>query len=177
MNKKIYVINGSGGVGKDLFVKYVTENSLNMFSTHNSVRNYSSVSKVKKIAWDIGWSGLKTEKDRKFLSDLKILTTEYNDMSFNDMRREISSFWNDGDAWALFLHIREPEEIARIVNGYSAKTILVKRDSVEHITSNMADKNVFNYRYDIVIDNDGTMEELNTKAMNFVVQEAICTQI
>ena len=46
---------------------------------------------------------------------------------------------------------------------YNVKTILVKRDSVKHITSNMADKNVYNYDYDIVINNDGDIKELRNK--------------
>ena len=36
----------------------------------------------------------------------------------------------------------------------------------------MADKNVFNYSYDFIIDNNGTKEELNDKAKKFV-REAI----
>lgn len=51
----------------------------------------------------------------------------------------------------LFLHIREPEEIERAKNEFGAKTVLVKRDSIKHITSNMADGRVFNYEYDTAI--------------------------
>jgi transcriptional regulator of NAD metabolism len=70
----------------------------------------------------------------------------------------------------LFLHIREPEEIEKAVKKfeeYNAKTILVKRDSVKHITSNMADENVFNYDYDIVINNNGSLEDLRNKVVCF----------
>ena len=77
MNKKIFIINGSGGVGKDTFVELVSEFA--------SIMNFSSVDKVKDIAKEIGWNGTKTEKDRKFLSDLKILTAEYCDMPFQSM--------------------------------------------------------------------------------------------
>ena len=45
---------------------------------------------------------------------------------------------------------------------------MVKRDSVKHITSNMADANVFNYDYDVVINNDEGIEELIDKAYYFV---------
>ena len=70
--KQIFILNGSGGVGKDLFVNMV-KTSVNKFSPYR-VWNYSSIDKVKAIATQIGWSGGKTEKDRKFLSDLKVLT-------------------------------------------------------------------------------------------------------
>ena len=182
MIKQVFIINGSGGVGKDTFVEFVemiptfefigkNENSTVWFK-NLEIRNYSSVSKVKEIAKIIGWNGEKTERDRKFLSDLKLLTTEYNDMPLNDMKKYTRSFMNSADInRILFLHIREPEEIAKAVNEfkeYNVKTILVRRDSIKHITSNMADENVYNYNYDIVINNDSTLEELRKKAECFL---------
>ena len=182
MIKQVFIINGSGGVGKDTFVEFVemiptfefigkNENNTVWFK-NLEIRNYSSVSKVKEIAKIIGWNGEKTERDRKFLSDLKLLTTEYNDMPLNDMKKYTRSFMNPGDInRILFLHIREPEEIAKAVNEfkeYNVKTILVIRDSIKHITSNMADENVYNYNYDIVINNNSTLEELRKKAECFL---------
>ena len=56
--KKIFIINGSGGVGKDTFVELVSQ--------FFPIVNFSSVHKVKEIAIKIGWDGKsKTEKDRK----------------------------------------------------------------------------------------------------------------
>lgn len=168
MKKQLFIINGSGGVGKDAFVQMVN----NHIWDRCIVGNYSSVTKVKEIAKIIGWDGSKTERDRKFLSDLKLLTTEYNDMPLNDMKIFADDFMNSKFSLSkiLFLHIREPEEIAKAVRefkNYNAKAILVKRDSVKHITSNMADENVYKYDYDIVINNDGTLEDLKEKAKNF----------
>ena len=115
----------------------------------------------------IGWDGQKREKDRKFLSDLKLLCTEYNDLPFISMKEKVDEF-NKSSAKFLFLHIREPEEIERAKNAFNAKTILVKRDSVKHITSNMADENVYKYDYDIEVHNDGTVEDLKASAKTFV---------
>ena len=173
MNKQIFIINGSGGVGKDSFIDMVNFAESRILNKHIKIGNYSSVSKVKEIAKIIGWTGAKTERDRKFLSDLKLLTTEYNNMPLNDMKEYADYFLNvpKDDARILFLHIREPEEIAKAVNEfkeYNVKTILVKRDSVKHITSNMADENVYNYNYDIVINNSGTIEDLKEKAKYFL---------
>jgi hypothetical protein len=166
--KQIFIINGSGGVGKDEFINIMVE----QFKEKCEIGNYSSVSKVKEIAKLIGWNGAKTERDRKFLSDLKLLTTAYNDMPLNDMSEFADNFmiFNLNFPRVLFLHIREPEEIEKAVKKfekYSAKTILVKRDSVKHITSNMADENVFNYDYDIVINNNGSLEDLTNKVVCF----------
>lgn len=172
-DKLIFIINGSGGVGKDTFVELVSLNNKN--KNYFKIKNYSSVSKIKEIAKIIGWNGDKTEKDRKFLSDLKLLTTEYNNMPLNDMKRYAKEFMDyensDNDNKILFLHIREPGEIAKAANEfkeYNVKTILVKRDSVKHITSNMADENVYNYKYDIEINNNGTIEDLEDKAKHFI---------
>jgi hypothetical protein len=169
MRKQIFIINGVGGVGKDSFVSLVNKAfKYSKFNkSNNPVMNFSSVDKVKKIATMIGWNGDKTEKDRKFLSDLKFLTTNYNDMSFNSMKEKVNEF-RSSDSTMLFLHIREVEEIEKARAEFDAKTILVIRDSVEHITSNVSDKDVFNYDYDIVIDNNGGMLKLHSKAATFV---------
>ena len=155
MRKQVFIINGSGGVGKDTFVSFVDDISYTM--------NFSSVDKVKEIARSIGWNGGKTEKDRKFLSDLKLLCTDYNNMPLNSMKNKYEEFL-DSHAEFLFLHIREPEEIDKAKRIFKAKTILIKRSSIEHITSNMADANVLNYDYDIIIDNDKGVKELRDKA-------------
>lgn len=160
MKKKVFIINGSGGVGKDTFVSMVAN------ASEAPVMNFSSVDKIKKIAEIIGWTGAKTEKDRRFLSDLKLLCTEYNDMPFNSMNEKVKEFY-DNSAAMLFLHIREPEEIEKAKEAFNARTILIKRDSVKQITTNMADKNVFNYRYDIIIDNNGSLNALRERATNF----------
>lgn len=159
---EIFIINGSGGCGKDTFVE--------LFAKHygeGKVWNYSSVDKVKRIAKEIGWTGTKTEKDRKFLSDLKLLTTEYNDMPMEDLKEKVKEF-RSSQAEILFLHIREPEEIEKAQKEFYAETILIRRDWIPQITSNMADANVFNYNYDITIYNNGTLEDYNKIVNKFV---------
>lgn len=158
MKKELVIINGTGGSGKDTFVSYA--------SKYAKVYNFSSVDKVKEIAKLIGWNGAKEEKDRKFLSDLKKLTTEYNDMSFNDMKESIDKF-NNSDDEIMFIHIREPEEIDRVVNTFDVKTLLVKRKDLDIITSNYSDASVENYDYDFVIEND-SLEGLDKSAYEFV---------
>lgn len=161
MNKQVFIVNGCGGSGKDTFVSCVSDVS------DQPVINFSSVDKVKEIARIIGWSGGKTEKDRKFLSDLKLLCTDYNNMPFNSMSEKVREF-TASNAAMLFLHIREPEEIEKAKIAFGAKTVLIKRDAVKQITSNMADGNVFNYQYDIVVDNDGDLAGFEIKATEFV---------
>lgn len=170
MEKQIFIINGSGGVGKDTFVELVDKCIQETYHSKDVV-NFSSVTDIKRIAKELGWNGGKTEKDRKFLSDLKYLTSEYNDYSFNSMKNMVKQFDNDESALFLFLHIREPGEIKRAVTEFGAKSILVKRDSIKHITSNMADANVYNYNYDYIIENNGTINDLKNKAREFIDME------
>lgn len=168
MKKQIFVINGSGGVGKDTFVDLVSKELNDVLKKFHTVINFSSVDKVKEIAKKIGWDEGKTEKDRKFLSDLKQLSSEFCDMPFKSMKSKIEEFYEDENSKILFLHIREPEEIKRVVKEFGANTILIVRESVKHITSNMADSNVFNYNYDFIIKNNGTVNDLSLKAKEFV---------
>lgn len=156
--KNIVVINGTGGCGKDTFIKLI--------SKYKKVYNFSSIDKVKEIARIIGWDGTKDKKSRKFLSDLKNLTKEYNDMPYNCTKEAIENFKNS-DCEIMFIHIREPEEIKRIVDTFGAKTLFIKRENLNDITSNSSDGKVAEYKYDYSILNT-TLEEYEKKACEFI---------
>ena len=162
MNKSIIIINGSGGVGKDTFCEMVDKVSGYQCDI------YSSVQFVKELAKECGWNGAKEEKDRKFLSDLKDLLTEYNDLPFKKVCEEIDSFLDCESTILLFIHIREPKEIQKVVDKYpQVKTVLISSKRVDHITSNHADAEVFNYEYDYYIHNDGSLDCLKERAETF----------
>lgn len=168
MKKHIFIINGSGGSGKDTFVKLVKAELNDIFKRFDTVNNYSSIDKIKEVAHGFGYGDSKTEKDRKFLSDLKQLVGNYSDLPFKCMKERVEQFYENDTNIILFLHIREPEEIKRAVKEFSAKTILIKNNSVKHIVSNISDKNVFNYKYDYIINNNGTVDDLDEKAKKFI---------
>lgn len=157
MKKYIVVINGTGGCGKDTFVE--------MVSKYNKVYNVSSVDKVKEVARVIGWDGGKTDKDRKFLFDLKTLTTEYNNMAFNDIKSKAKLFETTEDE-IMFIHIREPENIKIACEELNAFALLIERTGQAIIETNYADASVKNYNYDIKINND-TLEGLDKDAKKF----------
>ena len=159
MNKHIVIINGFGRAGKDSFVHAAAK--------FTYVMNFSSVAKLKKAAQVLGWDGGKSEKDRKFLSDMKDLSTTYNDCPFQSMREKVSEFYNS-EADILFLHIREPEEIERAKKEFNAHTLLIIRNSVDQVKSNHADANVFDYDYEFTVLNDGDLTDLATRAKEFV---------
>ena len=160
MEKNVIIINGTGGSGKDTFVEFCGK--------FTNVVNISSVDKVKEAAKIlVGWNGEKDEKSRKLLVDLKRLSIEYNNYPSKYIWEKYNEFM-ESDARYLFIHIREIDEIIKTKKMLNAKTLLVKNPRVELITSNDSDGNVYNYNYDYVIENDGTLDDLKEKAKQFI---------
>lgn len=160
MDKQIFITNGTGGCGKDTFADFMKERL--------RVMKVSSIDKVKDVAKECGWHGGKTERDRKFLSDLKLLTTDYSDLAFVDISKSVHRFRESVTRDVLIIDIREPNEIERAKRTFGARTILIVRDGLESITSNMADANVNNYDYDFVIHNDGTLDDFRNTVYEFI---------
>jgi dephospho-CoA kinase len=160
-DKMIFIVNGKPRAGKDTFAQILNE--------YMDVYKYSAVTKVKEIAKQCGWTGAKEEKDRKFLHELKMLTSAYSDMSYNDVMEEIDKFKKgELDADIFVVDVREPEEIDRLVKATKAFTIFIENNRVPSITSNAADANVENYRYDFVIQNNGTLEDFEGNIKLFI---------
>lgn len=167
-DKTIIILNGKPRAGKDTFAY--------LLNKYIPVYKYSSVEMVKTIALDCGWKGGKTEKDRKFLSDLKQLTSAYSDLSYKDVLKRIELF-EKGEIkeHILIVDVREPEDIERLKQATGAITVFIQNDNVPEITSNMADANVDKYEYDIVVENNGTLEEFEETVGSFLhVLSAIC---
>lgn len=159
--KQVFILNGVGTSGKGVFADYV--------SKHIQTHKYSIVDLPKKAAKVLGWDGGKTEKDRKFLSDIMDLSTDYNDAPFKDVVSVVADFKNDfikGEF--LIIDMRDPKDISCAVEIFGAKTILIENPNVGKIESNHADRDVKNYKYDYIIENNGTLEQLKTTAGEFV---------
>lgn len=190
--KKVIIINGSGGVGKDAFAKRVIEETLKLAKrivpienedycvdpeVFYKINNISTIDCVKNIAKMFNWSGSKNERDRKMLSDLKDLITVYNDYPFKRIIIQITDWLyydktrlNDiYDHSFLFVHCREPKEIERIKNQFpnDTFTLLVQNPKVAKVTGNHADKDVENYNYDFIVANDSDLRALRKVAIDF----------
>lgn len=161
MDKQVIIINGTGGSGKDTFVEYCSEFA--------KVTNISSVDKEKEAAKIlVGWNGEKDEKSRKLLVDLKKISIDYNDAPFKYIQKKYKEFIMSNSKY-LFIHIREIDEIKKIKEALNAKTLLIINPRVELIKSNTSDGNVYNYKYDYIIENNGTLKDLEQKAKDFVL--------
>lgn len=166
---KIFVINGFPKTGKSLFCEYYKE------ITDGWSYEYSSVDFVKEIAKNAGWDGVKDNKNRKFLSDLKDLLTEWNDIPYKKIEKyvkNIAAMYKklgvDDKNVVIFIHCREPLEIKKIVEKLGAKTLLIRRLEVEkEHQSNHADANVLDYIYDYTICNNYDKDFLMNEAKEF----------
>lgn len=166
----VYIINGAPGSGKTTFENYCF--ALNPVY----VRIYSSIDGVKKIAQQCGWDGVKEPKDRKFLSDLKQLLIDYNDYPLKDVADYIrlQCTWMDhrdynSDQLIFFIDVREPKEIKKFCEAFGAQSILIARDSAKGLDNNADKKENFDPNlYDIIITNNGTLEQLEAQAREFM---------
>ena len=160
--------------GKDLFCDLC----LNYMTARGIMGGkISTIDFVKRIAAQVGWDGLKEAKDRKFLSDLKDLLTEYNDSPFTIVEKQIRQAYLQltkemgvpEDKVVFFVHCREPKEIQKFVDKMGAETLIIRREEMEKLPqSNHADEEVLNYTYTYEIKNDKGIEELEKEAMKFI---------
>lgn len=165
----IVIINGAPRVGKDT-VCQIAEEILGKKFCHS----LSSIDEIKRIALIGGWNGEKNPRSRKFLSDLKDLFSKFNDMPFNTIINKVKEIMDEYDyydikenSYIIFIHVREPEEILRLVTKLNAITLLIKRENNE-IISNHADSLVNDYTYDYTILNTGTLDELKKQVHQFL---------
>ena len=147
MDKPIIIVNGRPRAGKDTFAKFLNEIV--------PVRKYSMVSEVKRIARICGWDGSKYEKDRKFLSDLKVLLEEYNNLPMIDVCREVEAF-NSSD-YKVIIALK-----TMFKNVYS---LFIDNRNAPMVLSNKADRQVEDICYDFRIDNNGTLEQFRSEVI------------
>ena len=165
---KILVVNGPPRSGKDTFCEAA-------FYNRGLVYPISTIDRVKQVAVFAGWSGQKDAKGRKFLSDLKDIMTEYDDiprkyvLSFINTRLKLHDNDMFGTEGVLFLvQSREPEDIKRWVEENGARALYISREDVQQVWGNHADDNAADYGYDYYLTNNGTIFEWEQKAVEFI---------
>lgn len=176
MAQKIVIINGKGGSGKDTFVKFCEE-ACNE-DGRIKIENISTVDSVKEIASSMLIDvETKTEKERKLLSGLNHLWNEYNwyplKSTVNKTAYSMYAYKYLGIYGIIFIHCREPEYIDKLKEFFAenedtkdvpVETLLIRNPNVPDITTNESDRNVENYKYDVIVDNDGSLNHLKVKA-------------
>lgn len=158
--KLVIIINGRGGVGKDTLCELAAK--------YYSVMNISSITPVKEIAQQCGWMGEKTDKSRKFLSDLKRLLSDYNDYPTEYLLTQYRMFL-ESDCQILFVHIREGAEIDKFRSRVDTACIALLITSVAQVVwGNDSDDAVGAYQYDYVFDNSMPLADAELKFKDFI---------
>ena len=169
MKQFVVIINGKGKVGKDTLIDFVSERYCTI--------NISSIDIIKQVASELGWDGTKNEKSRKFLSDMKKISSEYNNFHIRYVIDEYRRF-KLSDDYIMFVHIREPEEIDKFItnlkedkffnNDTSIISLLITKDDIDNVVyGNDSDDNVENYDYDFIYNNNLPLDEAKEDFLKF----------
>jgi hypothetical protein len=163
-NKIVIVINGKAETGKDTLCDFV----INKY--HAEKR--SSITPILKIARENGWDGIKDNKSRKFLSDLKRTFIDFNNLPNKYLTEECDNFLKSNND-ILFVHIRESDQIkdflANVKDSCQCCTLLISNtmDDKPVLWGNDSDDNADNYPYDYIYYNIKPLEEAEKDFLEF----------
>lgn len=158
--KKVFIINGNSENGVTGFEKCV--------GRYVTTYKYSIIELPKMAAKILGWDGGETTADHKFLRSLKDLTTQYSDILFDDIKLFVKDFMlNKIDAEVLFLEMKDAEDIKLAALELGAETILIRSSNRKEAKNKRADTNIKKYKYDYIIENNGTLKQLLKTAKRF----------
>ena len=180
---KVVIINGKPQSGKDTFCKYAQGYCDDDESANTLI--ISSVDPLKEMLTQLGWDGTKTDKIRDMLMDMKQLWVQNQDGPTMFLFNNILEFHKacTGEDNIVFVHIREPEEIKKLVNaltgfesmGIDVISLLVIRESGEDTPNQPAETRrsddealINSYKYDVTINNDEDLIKLQELAVEFV---------
>lgn len=174
----VIVINGYAKSGKDTFVNLFKNNYLDLCVKKGindvSFCNVSTIDNVNNALRVLGWNGEKTDEYRKIASELKKLSTEFNENPTEYVVDKIVS------NKLTFCHIREWSEILKLktwiddINKNCDKniqflTLFVERKDVDYV-ENKVDNLVSEYKdyYNLHVHNNSTIDELNNVSKDVI---------
>lgn len=180
---KVVIINGKPQSGKDTFCKYAQGYCDDDESANTLI--ISSVDPLKEMLTQLGCDGTKTDKIRDMLMDMKQLWIQNQDGPTMFLFNNILEFHKacTGEDNIVFVHIREPEEIKKLVNaltgfesmGIDVISLLVIRKGGEDTPNQPAETRrsddealINSYEYDVTINNDEDLIKLQELAAEFV---------
>lgn len=175
----VVIINGAPQAGKDTFVNYCTRYCNTM--EYARVINISSVDIHKQVLKGLGWNGIDKSQDvRDMLCQMKEFSINVgNDMPTRYMVNKILKLMYEQDDYIVFCHVREKEEIDKLVKsldglhhiGIKYRTLYIDRHMEDQMCTNDADISAAycdkNDYMDLII-NNGTLDELQTSAESYV---------
>lgn len=178
MTCTVIFVNGPPRAGKDTFVELASKH---LAKANVWPDSFSSIDPVRNLLTDHAGIDLsaKTPADRKLLADVGAALEEH---SYWRTERVVQ-FCRD-NAWkgaghgydtAVFLHIREPQNIRRVearlreIGGFQMTTVFIEGPRAETV-DNVADSAIRLMSYDWTIDNDLTIDDLRVKTAAWLRQ-------
>ena len=169
MEPIVIIVNGYPQSGKSTFCEFAEE------AGYYTI-DYSTVDTVKYIAKKMGWDGVKDNRSRDMLSALKDFYSEWFDGPYEEaikiIREEIllnENYWVD----FIFMHIREPKEIQKIVDFCDEEDVacvrvfIKRRIAAETAQNNHADANVEKGHYNVYIANNKDIDWFKESSLDF----------
>jgi dephospho-CoA kinase len=165
----VIIVNGYPRSGKDTFINLCLESE----PTSQAFYSISSVDFIKQMLTSYGVNiDNKTEKDRKLISGIGNLLEEHSEIKTKKIKQRIFEHLKELSMFNsihIFVQIRENNIINNIINWSSEYTniqvikLLITSNREQKITSNNSDKDIINYIPDLVIQNNGSIEDLQKK--------------
>lgn len=180
---KVVIINGKPQSGKDTFCGFAQGYCDDDESANTLI--ISSVDPLKEMLAQLGWDGTKTDEIRDMLMCMKQLWVQNQDGPTMFLFNNILEFHKacTGEDNIVFVHIREPEEVKKLVNaltgfesmGIDVISLLVVRKGGEDTPNQPAETRrsddealINSYEYDVTINNDEDLIKLQELAAEFV---------
>ena len=175
---KVIIINGEPRCGKDTFVHLASE-YCDMNEMAN-VLNISSVDPIKDILISFGWDGEKTDAIRNLISDIKKLWTLAQNGPTMYLMNNIIQFHTShpNEDNIVFCHIREPEEIKKLVDAISGMSTMgidiqtmyiIRKDNNSNSTCLSDNPLVIrDYIYDVYVYNNSDLATYDSKVCEFI---------
>lgn len=150
---QILIVNGVPGSGKDTMAEL-----LNKYAV---VEKLSIIDLAKDIAMLSGWDGVKGDRSRQFLCDIKDLVDEFSDASHIYIDKRVNSILKTRDCDYILIDAREGKDISRLVERFGAMSVKVTNKNVTTRIPTRADQAAVGdcVEYDIVLANDGTLDD------------------
>lgn len=182
--KAIIVINGKGGIGKDTLINALARADVMVY-------NASSIDPIKDMCEELNKTGIKDLAYRSLLSSIKKSVDEYyeaeNGISYTTeyLVKAMTLWRTQTDIHApeysvMFVHIREPENIANFVKEATKKlclwrdedtiltSLLVESKRSLEVYGNSSDDDVDKFDYDYKFTSNGTVEEDSKRFVEFI---------
>lgn len=165
---KVFIVNGKPNCGKTTF-EQIVKDKLNAISYN--CEYFSIIQPVCNILKAYGFdTNSKDEKMRKLKAKMKDALDEYNNYSYNICVETLQDYYKqygDNKDMVVFWDMRSDYDIEKAKNDFNALSVYINKD-VPVVKTNHADAEVDNIIYDIVVDNNGSLEDLSISVDTFI---------